>query len=137
MKKAAEKVGVTAVAAGWKQQLSWETNINAGGKANESQLKAGVADVSLRKLADDIMAYAETHKSSEPGWAKVKSAAEAVHNGINLATNNMWGIRNGILPQLRPPACTPHTGGAGMSAIIMQGVAMTANTGKYLWASPL
>ncbi|MCX6984063.1 MAG: ParB/RepB/Spo0J family partition protein, partial [Lentisphaerae bacterium] len=55
------------------------------GKANENKQGTqgtGEADVSLRELAASIMAYAEAHKSDDPGWSKVKSAAEAVHNGV-------------------------------------------------------
>lgn len=51
-------------------------------KEIESQQGAGSADVSLRDLAASIGAHAEAHKSSDSGWSKVKSAADAARNGV-------------------------------------------------------
>ncbi|MCX6983212.1 MAG: ParB/RepB/Spo0J family partition protein [Lentisphaerae bacterium] len=54
------------------------------GNATGIETKKGPrsADVSLRDLAASIGAHAEAHKSEDPGWSKVKSAADAVRNGV-------------------------------------------------------
>lgn len=65
----------------------------AGPVGNANEIKNNprfcVDAASTRELAGSIRDYAEAHKSSDSAWSKLKSAADAVHNGVESEISRM------------------------------------------------